>query len=342
MTVEALAPARPPRISRLGTRLEKAIPADVVRFRFDDRASWLALREPDVTASVAAAVVGEHPYQTRLGLYALKTGQAADSEVEPIIEENSISLPPMLRGTVLEPVVPKLIGMMRPLWEIEPCDWYYREPAARIGATPDLIAIDPDRGELGVIQVKTTDHRTFRKIWKREDGSVEPPLFIVIQAIIEATLTGASWAAVAVMVSGSTLDLHLIDIPIHAGIMKRLRAEVAEFWRRVAAGEPPEADYGRDAEVLAALYREDNGQEIDLSGDNQLPERLARRDELLAERRTTDDEIERINTELKDRLGPNEAALVAGGRRITWRTERRKQRFVPQSETRVLRVSAPR
>lgn len=333
----ALAKSRHP-----ADRLTAALPAGVVRFEVTDRASWLSMRGQDVTASVIAALIGEHPYMTRLGLYALKTGNAPDSEVEAKVTENSISLPPMLRGTVLEPVVPTMIRMLRPSWKVEPCGWYYREPETRIGGTPDFVAIDPARPGVGIVQVKTTDIGTFRKIWRQEDGEVLPPMFIVIQAIVEAVLTGASWAVVAVLVTGSNLDLHLIPIPLHLGIMARLRAEVAKFWKMVAAGEMPPADYGRDGEVLAALYRTDNGQEIDLTADNHLPELLAQRDEHKSAIRNANEQVERIDTELKERLGPHESALIAGDRRITWRIEHRRHRFVPQDDTRVFRVSPPK
>ncbi|MDR3488741.1 MAG: YqaJ viral recombinase family protein [Bradyrhizobium sp.] len=316
------------------------MPKGIVRHPVVDRATWLALRRQDVTASVAAALLGEHPYTTRMGLHALKTGQIPDAEVDPVVTENSISLPPMLRGTVLEPVVPTLIQMLRPNWTVESCGWYYREPSTRLGCTPDLLAIDHSTKKPGIIQVKTTDQHTFRNAWRDEDGSVQPPIFIVIQAVIEAILTGAAWAQVAIMVSGSTLDLHLIEIPLHLGIMARLRVEVAEFWRRIEVGELPEVDYGRDAEVLAAMYREDNGQELDLRADNRLPELLAERDGKKAEIKIAVERVEAIDTEFKARLGYHEAALLAGGRRVTWRTERRRQQFIPRSESRVLRYSS--
>ncbi|WP_158809628.1 YqaJ viral recombinase family protein [Beijerinckia sp. L45] len=328
--------------SKLSLRLKAALPKDSVRHPVTDRDSWLALRRQDVTASAIAALLQEHPYLTRLGLYALKTGQAPDAEAEPLITDTSISLPPLMRGTVLETIAPTLILMLRPTWSVEPCGYYYREAASRIGATPDFIAIDPARPGVGSIQVKTTDQQTFRKVWLQEDGSVTPPLFIVIQAVVEAVLGGFSWAQVGVIVSGATLDLHLIDIPLHLGIMARLRVETAAFWKMIEAGEMPEADYGRDAEVLAALYRDDNGQELDLRNDNRLPALLADRDDKKALIKIASEHVEEIDTEIKARMGHYEKILIAGGRSATWRTEQRRQRFVPQSEGRVLRVSAAR
>ncbi len=344
MTSPALAPRRPS--TKAAARLTACLPAGIVRHEVTDRAAWLQHRRQDVTASAIAALVGEHPYMTRLGLYALKTGQMPDAEAEPVIGENSISLPPMLRGTVLEPVAPTLVQMLRPTWTIEKCEHYYRDPKHRIGATPDFIAIDPERKGLGSVQVKSTDHATFRKVWRADrddDEEVTVPLFIAIQAVTEAVLGGFSWANVAVMVSGSTLDLHLVEIPLHLGIMARLRQESLAFWRLVETGTPPECDYGRDAEVLAAMYREDNGEELDLTGEPRWAGLLEDRDGLKSTIRTAADEVAKIDTEIKERLGNYESARLGGRRRVTWSLEQRRQRFVPQSEGRVLRFShAPR
>ena len=339
MTSPALAPRRAS--TKAAARLAACIPDGIVRHEVTDRAAWLRMREQDVTASAIAALVGEHPYMTKLGLYALKTGQMPDVSAEPVIGENSISLPPMLRGTVLEPVAPALITMLRPTWSVEPCGWYYRDPAARIGATPDFIGVDPERPSFGVLQVKTTDSLTFRRVWKGEDDEVTPPLFIAVQAVVEAVLTGAAWAQVAVMVTGSTLDLHLVEIPLHLGLMARLREESLAFWRLVAAGTPPEADYGRDAEVLAALYREDNGQELDLTGEDRWPALLEERDGLKGAIRTAAERVGAIDCEIKARLGNYESARFAG-RRVTWALQQRRHRFVPPSEGRTLRFFASR
>lgn len=324
------------------TLAARAIPAGIERFRIDDRAAWLARRRADVTASSVAALLNEHPYVTAFGLYALKTGAAPDAEAEPIINGNTISLPPLVRGTVLEPVAPVVLRLLRPFWQVEPCGFYYRDPTVRLGATPDFLAVDPDRAGFGSVQVKTTDQMTLRRGWTTDDGAVEPPLFIVIQAIVEAALTGASWCSVAVLVSGHTLDLHLIDVPIHLGIMGRLRSEVSGFWSRVERGEPPEPDYSRDGETLSAVYRDDNAQELDLTGDNRAPELCAELDGLLLARRDADDRIETIKAELKHKLGHHESAVLADGRRITWRAQSRAMRFLPPTESRVLRVGQPR
>ena len=310
-----------------------AMPEGVERFPVIDRTSWLRMRGRDVTASVAGALLGVHEFVTPYQLYALKAGLVAEDPEET---------PPMRRGRLLEPIALQVLREDNPTWRVEKGAEYYRHADARIGATPDALAIDPERPGVGVIQVKSVEPSAFRTKWQREDGTVESPLWIACQAIAEATLTGASWAIVAALVVGHGVEVHPVEVPIHAGIMERLRAEVALFWQRVERNDPPDPDFGRDGATIAALYPTDNGREIDLTADNRLPEIAAERDRLKSEIKTATKRVYVIDAEIKHRLGPYEAALVAGGRRITWRTEARRQRFFPPSESRVLRISPAR
>jgi predicted phage-related endonuclease len=139
------------------------------------------------------------------------------------------------------------------------------------------------------------------------------------------------------MVGGNNLDLHLIEIPIHAPIMERLAVEVAAFWAMVEAGTPPEPDYGKDGETIARLYPADDGTEIDLSDDNRLPDLVDQRDRLKDAIKALDEEAAEIDAEFKHRLGPHESAKLAGGRQVTFKTQNRKGYVVKPSSFRVLR-----
>ncbi len=325
------------RTTPLATRLAATIPPGVTRHRADDRAAWLRMRQADVTASAIAALIGAHPYLTALGLYALKTGATADAEVEPVVTETSISLPPMLRGTVLEQVAPTMIRMFCPGWAVEPCGWYYRAEADRIGATPDFVAIDPNSDGFGIIQVKTCDGLTFKRTWCPEGGPPEPPLFIALQAIVEAVLTGAAWAAVGVMVTGSNLTLHLLRVPLHRPAMDRLRAEAARFWRAVDAGEAPPADYGRDGALLASLHAQDDGTTVDLSGDNRLPALQSLDARLAAIGKRVADKRAAIKAELLDKMGPATTATAGGVVVATAKTVHRREYVAKASSYRDVR-----
>ena len=302
----------------------------IEQHRIADRVSWLAGREKDVTASVAGCLLGVHPYQTAFGLWALKSGRIqADPEETPEIR----------RGRLFEDDALQVLAEDRPSWTVTPAnDVYFRDPLARIGATPDAYAVDPTRRGRGIIQVKTTSDLAFKRGWLDEEGEVELPLWIAVQAIVEAKLTGAAWAAVALLVVGSGLDLRVLDVPIHDGVYARLKDEVAAFWTMVASGTEPDPDFGRDAANIGRLYPDDRGTEIDLSRDNRLPTLLAKRRRRLAYVKAAKAWIGRADAEVKSKLGPHARGHVPGFR-ITWASQPRAGHFVPPSEARVLRIN---
>lgn len=316
---------------RPARRAARAVPAGIERWAADDRSAWLARRQADVTASVAGALLGCHEFVTPFQLWNLKAGLLAEDPEET---------QPMRRGRLLEPVALQVLREDTG-WAVEPAGFYYRDPAARIGATPDAFAIDPARPGFGNVQVKSVEPSAFRTKWRAEDGTIEPPLWISVQAILEAALSGASWAMVAALVVGFGAEVHPVPVPLHEGVVARLRAETARFWASIAAGTPPEPNFAADGATIAGLYPDDDGREVDLTADDQLPQLAAERDVLGQEIRTATAARDRIDAEIKHRLGPHEAARIADGRRITWRAQTRALRFQPPSETRVLRISKP-
>lgn len=269
-----------------------------------DRAEWMRLRGKDITASVAGALFGVHPYTTRYELWMRKAGKAPRSDAA----DNAATM----RGRVLEKPALDLLQIDRPKWKVWQPELYFRDPAARLGATPDAFAVDPARPGFGNVQVKSVEQSAFRRGWFDESGEIEVPLWIAIQANLEAHLAGASWACVIAFVVGYGLDLHIVEVPLHAGIIRRLEEESAEFWRSLKAGEAPDPDYGRDGALLAGMYAEDNGREVDLSRDNMLPALLDERAELLARMKDDKARVAEIDAEVIHKIGDHERAFLPG------------------------------
>jgi predicted phage-related endonuclease len=305
--------------------------SQIERIAITDRASWLDLRKKDVTASVAGALLGVHPYASAYGLWALKSGRL-DEDVE--------ETPPMRRGRLLEPIAVQLLREERPDWTIigdHPVGFYYRDPVARIGATPDVLVKD-ERGRPGVVQIKTVEPGVFRREWRDEDGLATPPLWIVVQAIIEAHLTGAEWATVAAMVVSFGVELHVVPVPIHAGIIDRIKEEVGTFWTRVESGTAPDPDYGRDGKLIAKLYPQDDGTEIDLSTDNRMPILLSDREEIKARMKADKASCEQVEAEIKSKLGSATYGRLNDGRVVSWKLQNRSGYSVAPTSFRMLRV----
>lgn len=304
-------------------------PPKIERIRIASRDQWLALRRQDVTASIAAALLGIHPYMTAFELWALKSGKIAEDAEET---------PPMRRGRLLEPVAVQLLREERPDWQISdhPVGLYFRDPIARIGATPDLLVKD-ENGRHGVIQLKSVDPMIFRRDWRDADGNVTPPLWIVIQAIIECHLCGFEWAAVAPMVVGHGVELPVVPVPLHEGIIERVKGEVAHFWRLVESGKAPDVDFGRDGALLERLYTP-TGETIDLSGDNSIAGLADEKDRIAGQKSALERRQKEIKAELLTKLDGASAGRLSDGRVITAARVHRKAYEVEASSYMDVRV----
>lgn len=312
------------------------MPDGIEIIRPANRAAWLAARGRDVTASQIGALFGEHEYLTAYRLWGLKTGRVPRDEEET---------PAMQRGRLLEPVAVQLLRERFPGWNITHNaaeNVYFRDPAARIGATPDVIVFAKDRGGHGVVQIKSVEAGVFARKWRDEDGNVEPPLWIAIQATLEAHLTGSKWAAVAPLVVGHGLEMPLVEVPLIDGVVDAMKAKVAEFWTMIEEGREPTPDFARDAETIEAIYRADDEVEIDLSGDNRIRELLAERAALKAQVRASAAALSAIDAEIKSKMGNATVAHLGDGTRITWKASSREGFWAPPTTVRSLRVPTPK
>lgn len=290
-------------------------PPKIERIKISSRDQWLTERKKDVTASAAAALLGIHPYQTAYSLWATKTGLISD-ELE--------DTPPLRRGRLMEPVAVQLLREERPDWQVSdhPLNLYFRDPAARLGATPDLFAKN-EFGKWGIVQLKSVEANIFRQQWRDEDGNVSPPLWITVQAILECHLCGFEWAAVAPLVVGHGVELPVVPVPLHAGIIDRIKGEVAAFWRLVEEGRTPDPDYGRDGAMLDQLYAPD-GAVIDLSQDNEIPNLVAEKEKLAPEKSAIEARQKEIKAALLHKLGTASAGRMNDGRYVTAKRVDRK------------------
>lgn len=270
-----------------------------------DRAAWLAARKQDVTASVAGALLGVHPYQTPYGLWAEKSGRVVSDDADN---------PVLRRGRLLEPVVIEMLREDRPDWTVEyrRDNAYFRDTADRIGATPDAFAARPDIYGNGIVQVKTVAEDKFRREWiDPETGDVVLPLWIAVQAIVEATLTGSTWACVAAMVIGRGIDLQIIDVPLNTRVMNRLRREVREFWRMVDEGREPSIDWNRDGAAVAEVYRDSMPDRRDLTDADGLDLIVGRFAAARETHRAVSQTIDELRPRILHALGSAEAGFTA-------------------------------
>ena len=285
-----------------------------------DRTEWLAARKHDVTASDAACLLGIHPYKTAYELWAEKTGLKADSEDNEVFR----------RGRAMEFIAIDFLREDYPDWKITHSynNRYWRDPDARMGATPDAFVRIPGRKGQGIIQIKSASDYSVKNWIDPETRQVEPPLWVAVQAIIEATMTGASYAMVALIVAGHGMTLHPpVEVPLKPELMQRLHGEVADFWRLTESGSHPDIDWKRDGALLEQLYQPD-GRVIDLSADNSLPALLDEKDDLAKQSTAIGKRQKEIKAELLAKMGladtdskiddtTTDVATIADGRWVT-------------------------
>ena len=128
-------------------------------------------------------------------------------------------------------------------------------------------------------------------------------------------------------------------MPRHARAEARIVAIAKKFWADIEAGIKPPADYGRDADTVAALWPQSEPEPVlDLTGDNRLPDLLAMRAVLKGEADGIEKQIKTIDTEIKDKLGPHELAMLPGWK-LSWKTHHRKEAVTAAYDYRPLVVT---
>lgn len=297
----------------------------IERTRITDRASWLAMRTQDLTASDVGAAVGVDPYKSALKLYGEKTGQLMADPDTPL----------MRRGRWLEPAVIEAMADENPDWVIERPKLYLRAPELRLGATPDALADLGDGGGICNIQCKVVSRLSFARHW--QDG---PPMHYVLQTLTEGLLLDAARSKIAALVIDAySADLYLFDVERHAGAEAKVQEIAIEFWKRVAERRPPPADYGQDAEVIDKLYPAPVPEKVlDLTGNNRLaavlPEYVTLKTGMAIDKKR----LAELEAEIKETLGDAERATLPGFD-ITWKLQHRKEHTVKATSFRPLRVT---
>lgn len=322
--------------------VDKARQSSIKSIRPASRDAWLVERNNTVGGSESTALLDINPYLTAYELFMRKIGAIEPKKSAPIVQENSIILPPMERGNFFEEKALDLARMLRPDWEIIsnpiPGGVVNIDTETRMSSTPDATIIFPGRSK-GTIQIKNVESSSFNRSWK-QDGEITPPLYVAVQAMQDAVLAGAERAFVGAMVVGYNVDFHLIEVPIHAGVMDKLREAVSGFWDRVARNDPPPMDYTRDADTIARIFADDDGGEIEITGE-RVWELLAERDKLKdAEAAGTAAKKARepIDAELMTFLGNAQRGRLSDGRVIEAKTVKRAAYQVKASTYRAIKV----
>lgn len=312
----------------------------VEKIRITDRATWLAMRRQDVTASDVPAVCGISRFKTPLRVYAEKAGLIGE-EAETAI---------MRRGRWFEAAAIEAIRDQRPDWRVVRSKVYLRDPERRIGATPDALGEEKESPGLINLQTKVIARAEFIAEWLvgdhdpfgplPRDAEVVAPIDYQVQTLTEAKLAGAASAfIVPLIVDQYRAEVRFVPVPLHDGAWARVQAEAQAFWRNIAEGRMPAPQGASDIETLRRMYDRvrHRDEPLDLSGDADLAEMLNERKALKREVSRAYERINAIEAQILARVQDAPRAVLPGWQ-IKYRHEERKAVTVPASRSRVLRI----
>jgi predicted phage-related endonuclease len=305
----------------------------------EDREQWLAERRNFVNASEIAVICGEAGYGSLAELYAEKTN------LRPPRVDSAV----LRRGRWGEAAVFEALAETYPEWDVRRAKVHVRDTERRLACTPDGFATAPGRDGIGVVQAKVISRAIFRDRWLDEpddglNGSATPPPAMRLQVLTEMMLNDTKWGVLAVLINGEfDWTFRLIDVERDPVAEDRICYHAAKFFEdHLDPAIMPAFEPQRDEALVRALYREDTGAEIDLSGDNRA---LAAVDELIetqAACKRMQKQERAIKTELCAKLGEHSFGRLADGRRLSWRLQHRKAYSVEACDYRVLRILNPK
>src|SRR5690348_5406223 len=237
------------------------------------REAWLEMRKRDVTASDVASIAGVG-YKSALAVWGEKKGLIAPTADNAILR----------RGRWFEPAIWMALKERFPTWELRPAKIYLRSPSLRLGATPDAVAIDPDRDGIVLIQGKVVSKPIFDRDWAADNAhGAEVPLGYQLQTLTETMLAEKAYGQkvhpilAALVVDTFSAELYPIPVQRHPDAEQKILATVGKFWADFDAGRQPLVDPTQDHDTIKALYPIDNGTTIDLTADNSMPILMDRR-----------------------------------------------------------------
>jgi predicted phage-related endonuclease len=249
-------------------------------------------RSTHVGASECAALFDCSPYLTRFELWHRRKGNIDSPDLSGVERVEW--------GLRLEPAI---IAAAADRWGYQLEETPRRLSNERgLGGHPDQLATD-ERGP-GIIEIKTADWLVFKQ-W----GS-EPPEHYLLQAIAYAGLAGRSWCDIVVLVGGNRLERFCYDFrpKIYGEIERRVEA----FWQSIEANDPPPADYTRDLDTIADLYRDGTDEVVDLTADNLAHEAAAAFLFAKEARLDAEKKEDAAKAELMDKMGAASVATLNG------------------------------
>lgn len=269
---------------------------------FATREEWLALRQRAVGASEVAALFGaQQPYaMSHYTLWQAKSGR--------IPAPDAAGNRPRW-GLLLEEAIMAGAAESNGWEHYRRCGYVYHPAVEGMGCSPDFLLLDGPAGTpIAAVEAKNADWIIHKRQWGEE-----PPLHILLQAQHQMACTGLSICHVVALVGGN--DLRIYPIEHRPTVIAEIERRVAAFWDSIREGKEPPIDGSEStAAAVAALYPHDDGEPLDMSSDNALPDLCANLLTASALRRQYEAAEREAKTNILAKLRTARAALCNGYR----------------------------
>lgn len=289
------------------------------------REEWLKARYAGIGASEIAAAIGEHPFLSRLRLWAEKVGRVTPRD----LSDNEA----VYWGQALERLLVKEFSK-RTKRQTRAFGWLVRsEEHLWALATPDAMQWDETkRGWRIPVQIKTTS------VYNAKDWVSGPPPYIWWQMQQEMFVLDAPWSSVACLLGGQ--KFLWADVPRDDHAIERIIDEGKYFWGQVETENMPIDHITEDdTEVVKALWPK-------ALPDSEilLPEDAVEWDDALraaeADEKAAHTDVERLKNQIRAAMGNKELGVLPDGSGFyTWKNQPKSGYTVEPTESRVLRKS---
>lgn len=267
---------------------------------FENEADWLAARVRDVTSTESSALFGLCPYVSEFELHYRKK----NATVVEIPDNARMRWGRRNQRTVADGIAEDY-G-----WKIRALNAYVRDPDLRIGASFDFEIVSHPNG-VGILEIKTVDYAVYKEEWTRD----EAPAHIEIQLQHQLDLMDRSWGAIGVLIGGN--DARVIERQRDRELGAAIRTKIAEFWKSVVSGSPPEPDLAHDAAFISKLYGyAEPGKVMDARGDVNIAVMCSEYAIASAAEKQAKENKERAHAAILMAMGDNER-LIADGYNVT-------------------------
>jgi len=287
------------------------------------KGAWLKLHHDreHISASQVGTIMNLNEYESPEMLWAVRTGRAKSTKDET---------PAMMMGHAAEKVIATLFKTETKKKVFNPAGEYgivRHEQSPWLFATLDRVV--PEDDIFVPLELKNTSrHDLF--------GDDHFPLAYELQLQVQMACINAPYGYLAVLVGNRTFKWYRREY--RADIMGTVLQKCREFRQLILDDKRPVMQYDNPSTqaMISQLHPDDNGLSIPIPSDSdRLIEEIW---SWMTKKEEAESEIAKRQAKLKDYIGDNTFGTTANGRKVSWKTQSRKEFVVKASTSRVLRI----